>query len=190
MSTTPTPRAIATFRDEDRARRAVRHLRDRGVPAAAMRLDDPDDRATIGRLGQRREADTSFATPGMVGEERTMKAGWFHSLAWGAAGAVLGAIIGVLVDLDAMSEVAEVLTFAVVGALALSSAGFVFGLGRGPDVKPGPVSSARRTVLSVEHSPGGPEVVDLLRAEQPDGLFEAAGEELATTHDQRVGRIP
>lgn len=189
MSPTPDHRVIASFSRETRAREVVARLRDRGVPPTAIRVDDPDDRAAIGRIGQRGEGSTAFATPGALGEERTMRAGWFHSFAWGAAGAVLGAVLGLLVDLDAMSEVAEVLTFGVVGALALGTAGFVFGMGRGPDVRPGPVSPAGRTLVSVQPGAGSPDVAELLRAEEPEEIWDAEGIDLRAVHDQRVGRV-
>lgn len=190
MEPTATERVIATFADEQRADRAIRTLRDRGVGPDAIRLDDPDDKALLARQSQRREAASVAVGPGVIGERRSMAAGWLHTLTWGAVGAVVGAVVGALVDLGDMSEVAEVVLLAVIGALALGTAGFVFGLGRGPEAKPGPAPDVHHSIVSIDLTGTRTDVVDVLRGQGPVDLWSAGAGELRTIHDQRVGRLP
>lgn len=181
-------RLIAAFDDADSAREVVADLRDHGVDPAAIRLDDPDDRSVLARQAQRWESSSVAAAPGVVGERRTLIGMLVMTALWGGLGALLGALVGWLVDLGGMSEVAEVALVAVVGALALGTAGFVYGLGRGPDAVKGPRPDPHQAIISVASTTD--DAIDLIRRGHPDSMWEIDETDLRAEHDHRVGRAP
>lgn len=188
MDSSTERRVIAAFDDADSARGVVADLRDHGVDPSAIRLDDPDDRSVLARQAQRWESSSAVAAPGVVGERRSLIGMLIMTAIFGAAGLVLGGVVGWLVDLGWMSEVAEVSLIAVIGALALGTAGFVYGLGRGPDAVTGPRPDPRQAIVSVDSTADG--AIDLIRRGHPDSLWEIDETDLRAEHDHRVGRTP
>jgi hypothetical protein len=115
-------RLRATFRTPEEAAETIGELRRQGVPAADISVDDTDDRQHM--LVRQQQQETPAQARGAV--------------RWAGAGAVSGAVIvgalGVFMTLGSFSRPASIGLFAVVGALAGSSAGFVYGGGRQPEV--------------------------------------------------------
>jgi hypothetical protein len=96
--------------------------------------DSPGDRSDALRADQQREYDQAIpgASVGVIAGSQAKGA-----LMWGAIGAVSGAVIGALIGLVPFADLAvgaRVGLLAVIGAMAGSAAGAVYGGGRQPEV--------------------------------------------------------
>jgi hypothetical protein len=128
------PRLRATFRNAGDAGSAVRDLRQQGVSAEDIVVDDTGDRQHMLVRQQQQEVDGAKQLPVDLVSPAQAK-GAARGAAGGAlVGAVLVGLVGVFVSLGDFSRPAGIALFAVVGALAGASAGFVYGGGRQPEL--------------------------------------------------------
>ena len=88
------------------------------------------------REAQEREMDAATVAPAVGAVAPSQARGAARGAALGAlAGGAIGAAIGLAIDVSQLSEAAEIGVFALVGALACSVSGAVFGGGHEPDAR-------------------------------------------------------
>jgi hypothetical protein len=128
------PRLRATFTTPEDAEEATSRLRDRGVPADDIVVDDAGDRQHMLVRDQRRDVEGAGQMPVDLVSPAQAKG----ALRYGLAGLVLGAVVvgalGLFMTLGEFPRMASIGLFALVGAFAGASAGFVYGGGRQPEV--------------------------------------------------------
>jgi len=154
----PQPRLLATFPSLGDAERAARRVRllvgDRRVDVGSQ-----EDHVDALIASQRREMD-ELVIGGPVPMSGPQVRG---ALLWGfggaVAGAIIGAIIGVLLRADGAPQWTIALGCALAGALAASTAMFVYGGGHDPNAEGVIRSNARDVVVSVTAEPSEIDVV-------------------------------
>jgi hypothetical protein len=125
----------ATFRTRAAADEAVRRLREEGVPADDIRVDDTDDRQHMLLRQQQLESERSVPVTGSnLFTPAQAKGAALWAVIGGAAGAVVFGLAGLFFTLGDLPAVATAAVLAFIGALAGGSAGFVYGGGRQPEV--------------------------------------------------------
>jgi len=127
-------RLRATFNTREEALEAIARLHDQGVPDTDITVNDAEDCHHMLIRQQRLEIErakhdaVNMLTPAQAK----------GALRWAFVGTVAGAVVvgalGLLMTLGTFSRSASIGLFAVVGALAGSVAGFVFGGGYQPEV--------------------------------------------------------
>jgi hypothetical protein len=158
----------ATFRTRAAADEAVRRLREQGVAASGIRVNDTDDRQHMLLRQQQLESERSVP---VTGSNLFTPAQAKGALLWTVIGAVVGAVlgggIGLVVSLGDLSQAASAGVLAAIGALAGGSAGFTYGGGRQPEVdgevrdpsvdvtvgvRPTTVEEARTAIATIEQT--------------------------------------
>lgn len=164
----PTPhsrhgRVLAVFTDGNTAARAATRLR-RTLGADRVRVGSERDRVDAMTLTQQREADVigSAAPIGVISGAQSRGA-----FVLGTVGAVLGALIAapfaLLIDAgDSVPRWILALGFALGGAMALGTAGFVYGGGREPELEGEVRSDSAEIVIAVEERDDAASVKRLL----------------------------
>jgi hypothetical protein len=162
-------RLLATFDETEAAQDARAALRSGGVGAGDIRIDNDDDRAVLGRLAQQREGEGVWLTFVGAGGGRHARGAFVWSVGGLIVGAVIGGAIGAVVNLGWMSRLAQIVLLAIIGGLALSSAGFVYGASQTTKTQPEAGPRIRhRTVVSVP-------AVDLRTAERLESVLRDQG---------------
>jgi hypothetical protein len=130
----PPSKLRATFRTPEAAAEATRRLQEQGIAAEDIAIDATDDRQHM--LVRQQQAETNDAKH--VAVDLMSPAQAKGALLLAPIGAVAGAVIvgalGLFMTLGDFSRPASIGIFAIVGALAGSTMGFVYGGGRGPEV--------------------------------------------------------
>lgn len=130
----PGDRVVIGVEGREGAAELARDLIRLGVDRSALRVDDPDDLAVVGRGRQRDEADNSTVSIGAVGNQEHLVPGWAYGAAGFVVGFVIGAVIGPLFSFGDVPVLGRAALVGLCGGLALSTAGFVYGLSRGPEL--------------------------------------------------------
>jgi hypothetical protein len=182
-------RLLATFDDGEAAQDARAALRSGGVHAGDIRIDDDDDRAVLGRLAQQREGEGVWLTFVGAGEGRHARGALVWSVGALVVGAVIGGLIGAVVNLGWMSRLAQIVLLAIIGGLALSSAGFVYGASQ--TTKDQPESGPRirhRVVVSAPavDVPTAERLESVLRDQGALGVIRSTEGQVQVMHDHRA----
>jgi hypothetical protein len=180
-------RLRATFTTPADAEEATRRLRDRGVTPDDIVIDDADDRQHMLVRQQRQDIEGAGQMPVDLVSPAQAKG----ALRWGLSGLVAGAVvigaIGLFMNLGDFSRAASIGLFALVGAFAGASAGFVYGGGRQPELDGEMHDPAADTTVGVSPSDVGQaaaaiEVIDSSAA--VDAEYETErGDPLADTRE-------
>jgi hypothetical protein len=128
------PRLRATFCTAEDARGVVSQLRAEGIPEDVIVVDDSGDRHHMLLRQQQHEADRTRP----LAVELISPAQAKGALVWATVGTVGGAVavgsLGFVMTLGQFTRSESIGLFALVGAMAGWSAGFVYGGGRQPEV--------------------------------------------------------
>ena len=128
------PRLRATFSSREEADEVVRRLRGQGIPEDVIHLDDDGDRHHMLVRQQQHEAERTRP----LAVELISPAQAKGAFLWATVGTLVGAVaigsIGMVMSLGNFTRLEGIGLFALVGAMAGWSAGFVYGGGRQPEL--------------------------------------------------------
>jgi len=127
------PRLRATFCTADDARGVVRQLAAEGIPETVILVDDAEDRQHMLLRQQQREAERTRPLAVELISPAQAKGAFVWAAAGTAAGALAVGSLGFVMTLGQFSRSESMGLFALVGAMAGWSAGFVYGGGRQPE---------------------------------------------------------
>jgi hypothetical protein len=162
-----------------------------GVARGDLRVDDPDDVAVVGRGRQRDEADAGTVSVGAVGNQEHLVPGFAYAVAGFIVGFAIGALVGPLFSFGDVPVVGRSALVGLCGGLALSTAAFVFGLSRGPELAGQGRDAPATSVLSVRvgAARGHREVVRRIGADPVTSWWLAPGDD-SRHHRSGTARHP
>ena len=128
------PRLRATFCSPEDCESVVGELRRQGITDGVIIIDDPEDRHHMLLRQQQHESErTSTLSVELISPAQAKGA-----FVWAAVGTAVGAVavgsLGLVMTLGQFTRLESMGLFALVGAMAGWSAGFVYGGGRQPEV--------------------------------------------------------
>lgn len=187
----PDDRIVVGLDGREGAADLARDLLRMGVERSALRVDDPDDLAVVGRGRQRDEADDTTVSIGAVGNQEHLVPGWAYATAGFVIGFVIGALIGPLFSFGDVPVVGRSALVGLCVGLALASAGFVYGLSRGPELAGQGRDAPTTSVLSVSVGAvaGHGEVIRRIGSDPVSSWWLAPGHE-PRRHTTGTGRHP
>jgi hypothetical protein len=128
------PRLRATFCTPGDAQDVIRRLHEQGIPDEVIVVDDDADRHRMLLRQQQHEAERTAPLAVEVISPAQAKG----ALLWACIGTAIGAVavgsLGLVMTLGQFTRGESIGLFALVGAMAGWSAGFVYGGGRQPEV--------------------------------------------------------
>jgi len=128
------PRLRATFCTPGDAREVIRRLHEHGIPDEVITVDDDEDRHHMLLRQHQREAERTRPLAVEVISPAQAKGAFLWACVGTAVGAVAVGSLGFVMTLGHFTRTESIGLFALVGAMAGWSAGFVYGGGRQPEV--------------------------------------------------------